>query len=202
MSAIDALPAGTPVVRAMARRSVLAVVLPGPFDVKALDRMVETDKAEGEAPDAMLRLAALTRANPDRLKESLRLSNAEWKRLVALDGSPDITPALPDHQRRIALYRLGSTAFRDAVRRDWARSAAPPDSADWSGLLRLAAQWAVPHFPVTGADLLARGFTPGPVIGQTLRALEAWWCAHGFTPDKKAILDEVAPPIGKDDDHG
>jgi poly(A) polymerase len=190
------------VVRAMARRSILGAVLPGPFDVKSLERMAEIDRKEGETPDAMLRLAALTRASPDKLKESLRLSNAEWKRLIALDGSPDITPALSDQERRVVLYHLGSTGFRDAVRLHWARSGAPTDSADWSALLRLAAHWAVPHFPVTGADLLAKGFVPGPVIGQTLRALEEWWCAHGFTPDKAAILDEVAAPTGKDNDLG
>ncbi len=190
------------VVRAMARRSILGAVLPGPFDVKSLERMAEIDRKEGETPDAMLRLAALTRASPDKLKESLRLSNAEWKRLVALDGSPDITPALSDQERRVVLYHLGSTGFRDAVRLHWARSGAPADSADWSALLRLAAHWAVPHFPVTGADLLAKGFVPGPVIGQTLRALEEWWCAHGFTPDKAAILEEVAAPTGKDNDLG
>ena len=188
------------VVRTMARRSILAAVLPGPFDVKALERMVEIDEMEGETPDAMLRLAALTRASPDKLKESLRLSNAEWKRLVALDGSPDITPALSDHERKIVLYRLGSTGYRDAVRLRWARSGAPADSAGWSALLRLAAHWALPHFPVTGADLLAKGLAPGPVIGQTLRTLEEWWCAHGFTPDKAAILEEVAALTGKD--HG
>jgi poly(A) polymerase len=190
------------VVRTMARRSILAAVLPGPFDVKALERMVEIDLAEGEAPDALLRLAALTRASPDKLKESLRLSNAEWKRLVALEGSPDITPALSVEERRIALYHLGSTGFRDLVRLDWARSGAAADSTDWSDLLRLAAQWAAPHFPVTGADLLAKGFAPGPAIGQTLRALEEWWCAHGFTPDKAAILEEVAAPTGKDNERG
>jgi len=195
-------PGVAPVVRAMARRSILAAVLPGPFDVKALDRMVGIDEAEGEAPDPMLRLAALTRASPDKLKDALRLSNAEWKRLVALDAAPAVTPALSDRERRIALYRLGSTGFRDTVRLRWALSGAPADSADWSGLLRLAAQWAIPHFPVTGADLLARGFTPGPAIGETLRALEEWWCAHDFTPDKAAILEEVAAPAGKDDDHG
>jgi poly(A) polymerase len=195
-------PGVAPVVRAMARRSILAAVLPGPFDVKALDRMVATDGEEGEAPDPMLRLAALTRASPDKLKDALRLSNAEWKRLVALDGSPEITPALSEQERRIVVYRLGGTGFRDAVRLQWAKSGAPASSADWSGLLRLAAEWAVPHFPVTGADLLARGFTPGPVIGETLRALEEWWCAHGFTPDKAAILEEVAARAGKDDDHG
>jgi poly(A) polymerase len=53
---------------------------------------------------------------------------------------------------------------------------------------------------VTGADLLAKGLTPGPIIGQTLRALEEWWCAQGFIPDKAAILEEVAALTGKDND--
>jgi poly(A) polymerase len=190
------------VVRVMARRSILGTVLPGPFDANALERMAEIDGHEGEAPDTMLRLAALTRARPDKLKEQLKLSNAEWRRLVELEAAPDITPALSPPERKIALYRLGSTGFRDAVRLCWARSGAPAESAEWSTLLKLAAEWAVPHFPVTGADLLARGFAPGPAIGETLRALEEWWCARGFAPDKAAILDEIAALKGKDEDLG
>ena len=106
------------VVKPMARRSILAALLPGPFDVKSLERMVEIDATEGEAPDAMQRLAALTRASPDKLKESLKLSNAEWKRLVALDGSPDITPALSDQREGSRSTALAAPA--SAMCRCWA----------------------------------------------------------------------------------
>ena len=169
----------------MARRSILAALLPGPFDVKSLERMVEIDATEGEAPDAMQRLAALTRASPDKLKESLKLSNAEWKRLVALDGSPDITPALSDQRegsRSTALAAPASAMWCGSAK----RSGAPADSTGWSALLQLAAQWAVPHFPVTGADLLAKGFAPGPAIGRPCGRSRNGG-AHGFTPDKAAI---------------
>jgi poly(A) polymerase len=192
----------TAVVKTMARRSILAAVLPGPLDAKSLEAMVAIDARAGETPDAMLRLAVLTRASPDKLKEALKLANVDWKRLLALEMSPDITPALSEHERRVMLYRLGSTGFRDAVRLHWARAGAPADSTEWSGLLGLAAQWTVPHFPVTGADLLARGFAPGPAIGHTLRALEDWWCAQGFEPRKDAILDAIAAVTGKDEEIG
>jgi poly(A) polymerase len=190
------------VVKVMVRRSILAALLPGPFDTRSLDTMVAIDRQAGETPDALLRLAALTRASPDRLKEALRLANVDWKRLLALGASPDITPALSDQERKVVLYRLGSTGFRDAVRLHWARSGMAADSAEWSALLKLAAQWTVPHFPVTGADLLARGLEAGPAIGQTLRALENWWCAHGFEPGKEAILNEIASVTGKDEEIG
>ena len=192
----------TAVVNVMARRSILAAVLPGPFDTRALAAMVAIDAQADETPDAMLRLAALTRASPDKLKDGLKLANADWKRLLALNAASDITPALSEPERTVALYRLHSTDFRDAVRLRWARSGAPADSAEWGALLKLAARWAVPHFPVTGADLLARGFAPGPAVGQTLRALEDWWCAQGFEPGKEAILDEIAAVTGKDREIG
>jgi poly(A) polymerase len=44
-------------------------------------------------------------------------------------------------------------------------------------------------FPVAGADLIARGMTPGPEMGAQLASLEERWVESNFTLDKAALLD-------------
>ena len=155
--------------------------------------MSEIDVVQHEVPDPVLRLAALTRAAPGKLKEALKLSNGEFARLVILDHVDDVSPDLSDHERRVTLYQLSSPAFRDAVRLSWARAGAAAGDAAWKQLLDLASAWPIPSFPVTGADLLARGYEPGPEVGSMLRFLESWWCKQGFVPDKVAILEQLDP---------
>ena len=42
-----------------------------------------------------------------------------------------------------------------------------------------------------GGDLRAAGMNPGPDIGVTLRRLEDWWVASGFTPGKQDLLKRL-----------
>jgi poly(A) polymerase len=58
-------------------------------------------------------------------------------------------------------------------------------------LLVFADDWEVPHLPVRGEDLVKRGIAPGPEIGQLLTALEDWWVANDFAPDREALLDRL-----------
>jgi poly(A) polymerase len=65
------------------------------------------------------------------------------------------------------------------------------EDAGWRDLLMLPQRWAIPAMPVTGGDLVALGMNPGPEIGATLRTLEDWWVASGFTPDKQDLLKRL-----------
>ena len=65
------------------------------------------------------------------------------------------------------------------------------DDAAWQGLLDLPERWDIPVLPVSGGDLLAAGMNPGPDIGVTLRRLEDWWVASGFTPGKQDLLKRL-----------
>jgi poly(A) polymerase len=70
------------------------------------------------------------------------------------------------------------------------------DTADWAaaagaGLesaLAIANAWRERSFPLTGADVLDLGFTAGPQIGALLRAVEDWWIAEDFAPDRAGCL--------------
>jgi poly(A) polymerase len=77
------------------------------------------------------------------------------------------------------------------VRIAWARSDAAMDDFRWQALLSLPQQWHIPVLPVSGGDLLAAGMKPGPEIGATLKGLEDWWVASGFTPGKQELLNRL-----------
>jgi poly(A) polymerase len=188
-----------PALAAMAQTGVLGVLLPGADDLARLNGLVEV---EGAPPDAVLRLSALLPNDRDRLLLAfarLRLANATRDRLLA--ALPDETPVAPDmtaQAARAAIYRLGRATFADRVQLAWA-GAPSLESASWAALLDLAQTWTPPPFPLNGADIKALGVAEGRELGELRRALEAWWVAQDFIPDRQAALAElrarVAQPI-------
>lgn len=49
----------------------------------------------------------------------------------------------------------------------------------------------IPKFPVSGGDLQALGFTPGPLMGEILKTTESWWVDQDFAPDHKSCLKHI-----------
>ena len=174
-------PRAVKVLKAMAEENILKVILPHTDEWRVLCRL---------PADALMRLLLLAR-EPLALKEALRLSNADAVRLQAMAAAPDVSPALSDAERRRILHHLGVAAWRDAVHLSWAKSRTKMDDAGWLALLELPEQWAVPVFPLKGADLLSAGFAAGPKMGQVLVALEDWWVASDFQPSKDDLLARV-----------
>jgi poly(A) polymerase len=170
-------------VRLMAETGVLAVLAPLAVDLPRFEAMVAI------ADDAVLRLAALMPDEPEAalaLSRRLRLSNPFRDRLVAALGPPAIPAGLSEPDGRRLLYRLGAQAFRDRVRLSWA--AAGGEAEAWQALLALAEGWTAPVLPVTGADVMKLGVERGPEVGRRLAALEDWWLAEDFVPDREALL--------------
>lgn len=169
------------VLKLMAEEGILKIILPHTEEWRVLCRL---------PVDAVLRLFVLAKS-PLALKERLRLSNAEAMRLHSLADAPVLSPALTPVERRRMLYHLRAAVWRDAVRLNWARSRAKMDDGLWQELLDLPAQWTAPVLPVKGADLLAAGLAPGPLLGQVLSKLEDWWVASDFAPAKDDLLARV-----------
>lgn len=159
-----------------------------------LKRLVEID---AEAPDALLRLAGLLQfaaEDAERLKARLRLSNAEAARLAAIgDMTPRLDPAMGEGAAKAALYRLGPQAFRDRARLGWADAGA---GDGWAELAALPDRWRAPKFPVTAADLMARGVEAGPEMGRRLKEIEARWLAAGL-PSERAEIDALIEPSSR-----
>jgi poly(A) polymerase len=186
-----AAPDPRPAMAAMAQTGVLGVLLPGAGDLARLNGLVEIEDAD---PDSVLRLAALLPDDRDRLRAAiarLRLANATRDRLLAAcsDGTalaPDMTP----QAARAAIYRLSRATFADRIQLAWA-GAPGEESAAWAALLTLTETWTPPPFPLSGADIKALGVAEGPQVGELRRALEAWWIAQDFAPDRQAALAEL-----------
>lgn len=153
-------------------------------------------------PDALRRLAAVlavTRPQALAVAERLRLSNADRDRLLDLTAprsdDPDPDAAVSEATARQVIYRLGPLRARDRALLLWAaeRSAEGHTNsrrtACWTRLVDLAAEWTPPAVPVQGRDVLALGATPGPRVGEALRAAEEAWLAADFSLDRAALLD-------------
>jgi poly(A) polymerase len=181
-----AAPDPVPTLALMVEDGVLGRILPMPA---ALDRLARLIRLE-PAADPLLRLACLLPDGSavDRLAAALKLSGAEHDRLAQATGPLLELDAEPAAQRR-ALHRLGGAAYRDRLL--LAAAAAGRDDR-LAALLGLAQSWPVPALPIGGTDVLALGVPPGNRVGALLRAVEAWWIARDFQPDRAALLARLA----------
>jgi tRNA nucleotidyltransferase/poly(A) polymerase len=98
---------------------------------------------------------------------------------------------------RAAIYRLGRGTFVDRVKLAWADAPSLAPEA-WAALLTLAKTWAAPKFPLNGADIKALGVAQGRKLGDLRRALETWWIAQDFTPDRQAALAELRARVERE----
>jgi poly(A) polymerase len=183
-------------IKLMAARNVLKVLFAPAADLTPLARMAKIDQVLGLKADAVLRLVLVAKDAP-ALRERLRLTNAETRRLEAIAHHEEPTPRLRERERRVVLYHLGQDAWRDTVRLGWAKSKASATSKTWKDFLSLADQWPIPRFPLTGKDLLSRGLKPGPALGRELNRLEDWWIASDFAADKESLLRKLEPGKSK-----
>jgi poly(A) polymerase len=185
------------VARDMSQNGVMEVIVGICFPAR-LERLEAVERAVGQKPDALLRLCALavlTVEDADRLRERLRLSNAEHKRLaeaavvlVGLHGAE----APPDElELTTLLFFHGRKGAQDALALAQAESAAAPDDPAWLEALLYLRETHPPDFPIKGADLLAHGHAPGRALGETLKALQAKWIRAGFPRDPATIMQLV-----------
>ena len=158
-----------------------------------LIRMQAIEHALGEKPDAITRLAALTSQAPSHdVARRLRLSNAEASALAtATAHQRTFNASTIEHTARTALYRLKAEAYRRAVRVSWANTDTPARDPHWTWLATLDQSWTPPHLPFSGADVLALGITPGPTVGQILKAFEQWWIEADFPSDANAQKERL-----------
>jgi poly(A) polymerase len=156
------------------------------------------------APDApqdpLLRLAALCLYLPEdaeRLRERLRLSNAEHERLeraatvlTGLHGWDE--PPKPD-ELRVLLFQHGPQAALDAMMLGEA-DARTGHNAEWERARHFLQNTPVPRLPFSGADVIARGITEGRAIGKALKDVQTRWVRAGFPEDPASLarlLDET-----------
>jgi tRNA nucleotidyltransferase/poly(A) polymerase len=174
-------------------------VLGGVPQLASFAAMVELEVAVALAPSPVRRLGALgvfIAEDAERLRERLRLSNAEYQRLEAMaDRWWQVSPSAGEGATRALLYRLGSVHFVERVLLAWSRAGTGADDPAWRALATLPERWEAPQFPLRAADLMSRGLAKGPALGAALAAAEEAWIAAGFPSDPEAlakIADRVA----------
>ncbi len=177
----------------MDEAGILLLLLGGVARRRHFERLREIESALKLEPNPILRLAALgifVEEDAGRLAEKLRLSSQEAKELEGLSAiSPRISANSGKAALEVLLYKLGARAYLGRLLLAWAASDAAPDDKAWHFAAGLAAGWQRPGFPLSGADLIALGCTPGPALGALLKDLEEQWIAGGFTADREMLLD-------------
>jgi poly(A) polymerase len=187
-------PHATPTLAVMAESGILGTVLGGVPLLASFENMVKVEAAIGVEADATRRLGALGVAvmeDAERLSQRLRLSNAEFERLMALEYWWRVRPAAGEHAARTLLYQLGPISFTDRVLVAWSRSEGGAADRAWHELGTLPQRWIAPRFPLKAADFLSRGVPKGPDMGAALRAAEQAWIDADF-PEDRAAIDAIA----------
>ena len=195
-------PRASEVVQTMSECGLLEPIFGGLTYPRRLARLIGIEADRGGEPDPVLRLAALSVAIPedaDRLRDRLRLTNAEYDRMsaaaTALVGLHGISAPPSPEDLRVLLFNAGRETARDALALAHVESRAPVSDAAFVAADRLLAETPIPRLPFSGADLIARGFEAGPRVGRTLGAFEALWIRAGFPAEPKTLdrlLDEAA----------
>ena len=196
-----AAPRAGEVVQTMGESGFLELILGGASYTKRLSRLIAIEAHRGVGADAVLRLAALGIAIPEdaeRLRERLRLANAEADRLRsaarALIGLHGITAPPSFHGLRTLLFNAGRDAARAALALAQAESEAPPTDPAFAAADRFLADAPELQLPISGADLIGRGVAAGRPVGRALRAFQALWIRAGFPKEPEMLarlLDEA-----------
>ncbi len=185
----------------MRTAGILTMILPETekWGIDEVPGLIAAERAFGWTPDPLLRLAAMVPPDVERLAamaERLRLSKQESAFFAEWAASPKIPEKIAATAFRRMLYRSGKGGvivrlkLQLAIVRAKAEgdTALMPEVARLSALLCEAASWVKPLFPLSGADVLAKGVSPGPRVGELLGKLEEEWLAGDFNTEKPALL--------------
>lgn len=192
-------PRAAETLQAMAGAGLLMPVIGG---VPRLARFAAIADGPGEGVYPAFRLAALAVAVGEdalRLRERLRLSNAEFERVsgvaAALEGLSG-REALPQIAtlRRLA-HRLGM----DAVAGGLVLLGTQGGAVEVQGVIAELAR--TPPFLPTGKDVLALGVGAGPKVGQVLEAAREAWIEAGCPAGRGVQLRMLAKVIGTENRH-
>lgn len=198
---------GPEVAREAADAGLLEFAIGGIAYSSRLEALARIETVEKREPDALLRLAAagaLTTEDGERLRDRLRLSNAEHKRLVAALRALETMRGASAPPQGVALatrvFEFGVEATLDALILGQAESRAAADDAEWRGARDAARELGELRLPVSGEDLKQRGLSEGRAIGDALKHLQARWIREGFPRDPAIIARLIDEAVASRED--
>ena len=193
---------GPEVAREAAEADLLSFAFAGLVYPARLARIAAAEAARSAQPDALLRLGAFAVLLPEdaeRLRERLRLSNAEHRRLLLAASALERLHGarIPPGGSELAelVFRSGAGVAADALAFAQADAEAAPDDPAWSAARAEVASLSGLKLPVSGDDLKQRGLTEGRAIGATLKTLQARWIRAGFPRDPATIAQLIDEAI-------
>lgn len=142
-----------------------------------LATLILREETHDIAPDPLRRLVGLLPKGSEQttkivtsLRFSKKMRRAVADRLTVLQPTASDIPAIA--------YHHGADAARDVA-------LLFATDADLEASLAKLKGWIKPVFPITGGDLIAMGLEPGPIVAESLKAVEADWIAEGFTDERR-----------------
>ena len=165
----------------MARVGIMSLLTGMEWNNGALKTLLQLEAACGTVADPWARLAAGGAAAgfvPERWKLSRADSYALGLLLmpVAMLSTSVVKEWLRRLPRELVVSRILVAASQES------------NDALALQLVTLAQTWNVPEFPLTAADLLARGFAQGKALGDALRMLEEAWAHSDYHLGKTELL--------------
>ncbi|WP_412058173.1 CCA tRNA nucleotidyltransferase [Bartonella sp. DGB2] len=164
------------------------------WGIDAIHGLLGVEKQMGWAPDPLLRLMSLIPPDATRLRMlngRFSLSNKQKNRLQAWAQLADVVPIRNNSHLEVLLYKRGRRALCDYLALSMAQAEISGDGERFTQAKAFychAAGWACPSFPLRGEDLLAHGFSAGPMLGKKLRDLETLWVETGFCWGREQLL--------------
>lgn len=184
-------PHAVPTLAVMSETGLLGAVLGGVPLLASYSNLVKVETAAKLPKDVVRHLAALgvfIVEDADRLRERLRLANAEHERLQSMgDRWWQISPQAGEQAAKALLYRIGAENFRDRAVIALARSQDKDTDRAWLDLIALPDRWTPPEFPLKAKDFMDRGVVKGSALGAALARAEAAWIEAGFPQDKVSL---------------
>lgn len=177
--------------RLMLQAGVVTHILPEATDWQRLDHLVGLEQTFEVPAFALRRLAAVMVVSPEALKpavQGLRLSAHQATQLFAMiKYSAALGPQTGEADIRRLVYLHGNDMALSLLLLAASRLGDVPHETLYS----TAVSFQPPLFPLTGDDVLACGFSAGPIVGQLLTAVENWWMSEDFAPSRDDCLAQL-----------
>lgn len=109
--------------------------------------------------------------------------------MEGISGALNLPDLSCDRAVRESVYRFGRSATAQCIMIELAQDRVMNGYAP--AALKIVQSWEIPDFPVNGRDIMEAGIKEGVQVGKTLHALENWWIAKDFKPDRQECLRQV-----------
>ncbi|MER0239067.1 CCA tRNA nucleotidyltransferase [Fulvimarina sp. MAC8] len=184
----------------MRQAGVLTAVLPESerWGIDNIHPLIDAEQQFGWPADPLLRLLAIIppdAAGINELAGRLRLSTKERDRLLAYANAESPRAEESDGSLRIRLYFGDATAIADRLKLALALARQKEDleaSSRLSSQLSIATDFAPPDFPLSGEDMIAAGYKPGPALGRAMQRLKQLWAEGGFVMGRERLLSKAS----------